>query len=79
MFLVDNRVDAYPTGEIEDPYVVRLGPDLDLRHLHDGNKYQVVEIFYEPDELQSLLADQGWNARLDATRWFIFGEARLVG
>jgi hypothetical protein len=46
--------------------------------LHNGRKYQVVEVFYEPGELQSLLADQGWNARLDATRWFIFGEARSL-
>ena len=28
----------------------------------------------EPEELQSLLGDLGWTARLDATRWFIFGE-----
>jgi hypothetical protein len=76
-FLIDNRSDPHPTGEIKDPYVVHFGPDLDLRRLHDGSKYQVVEVFYEPDELQSLLAEQGWNAMLEATRWFIFGEARL--
>ena len=78
VFLVDNRNDPHPTGEIEDPYVVHYGPDLDLRRLHDGSEYQVVEVFYEPDELQSLLADQGWTARLEATRWFIFGEACLA-
>jgi hypothetical protein len=76
VFLIDNRDDAQPVGEIEDPYVVRYGPDLDLRRLHDGSRYQVVEVFYEPDELQSLLGHQGWNARLEATRWFIFGGAR---
>ena len=65
-------------GEIYDPYVIHSGPDLDLRRLHDGSKYRVVEVFYEPDELQSLLADQGWKARLAATRRFIFGEARSV-
>ena len=76
VFLIDNRNDPHPGGEINDPYVVHYGPDLDLRRLHDGSKYRVVEVFYEPDELQSLLADQGWNASLAATRWFIFGEAR---
>ena len=76
--LIDNRNDPHPGGEIKDPYVVRYGPDLDLRRLHDGSKYQVVEVFYEPDELRSLLGDQGWTARLEATRWFIFGEARLA-
>ena len=62
VFLIDNRNDPHPAGEINDPYVVHYGPDLDLRRLHDGSKYQVVEVFYEPEELQSLLADQGWTA-----------------
>ena len=43
--------------------------------MHDGREFQVVEVFYEPEELQSLLGDEGWTASLDATRWFIFGEA----
>jgi hypothetical protein len=46
--------------------------------LHDGSKYQVVEVFYEPDELQSLLGHRGWTARLDATRCLIFGEAHFA-
>ena len=78
MFLIDNRRDPHPTGELEDSYVVRCGPDLDLRRVHDGSKYQVVEVFYEPEELQSLLGHQGWTARLDATRWFTFGDAWLA-
>jgi SAM-dependent methyltransferase len=75
VFFIDNRNDPLPTGEIKDAYVVRRGQDLDLRRVHDGSRFQVVEVFYEPEELQSLLGDQGWTARLDATRWFIFGEA----
>jgi SAM-dependent methyltransferase len=74
VFLIDNRKDPHPTGETKDPYVVRCGPDLELRRLHDGSKYQVVEVFYEPNELQSLLSQEGWTASLDATRCFIFGE-----
>lgn len=75
VFLIDNRLDPLRTAETQDPYVVGRDTDLDRRRLHDGNEYQVVEIFYEPDELTHLLADQGWAATLDATRWFIFGEA----
>ena len=71
VFLLDNRNDPHPNGEIKDPYVVPCGPDLELRRLHDGSKYQVVEVFYEPKELQSLLGHHGWTAKLDATRWFI--------
>ena len=75
VFLVDNRDDPHPPSEIKDSYVVQSGPDLELRRLHDGSKYQVVEVFYEPKELQSLLGHQDFTARLDATPWFIFGEA----
>jgi hypothetical protein len=78
VFFTDNRNDPHPTGEIKDPYVVRCGPDLEQRRWHDGSKYEVVEVFYEPMELQSLLLHQGWTARLDATRWFIFGETCLA-
>jgi hypothetical protein len=46
-----------------------------MPRLHNGSKYQFVEVFYEPEELESLPGHQGWTARLDATRWFIFGEA----
>ena len=76
VFLVDNRDDPDPPGGIGDPYVVGRGRDLDLRRLHDGSTYQVIEVFYEPDELHSLLADEEWHARLEATRRFFFGEVR---
>ena len=79
VFLIDNRKDPHPTGEINDPYAVPYGQDVELRRLHDGSKYQVVEVFYEPKALQSLLAHQGWTARIAATRWFIFGVAQLAG
>jgi hypothetical protein len=78
VFLIDNRNDPDPNGKTKDPYVVHYGPDLHLRRLYDGSQYRVVKVMYEPDELQSLLGDQGWTARLEATRSFIFGEARLA-
>jgi demethylmenaquinone methyltransferase/2-methoxy-6-polyprenyl-1,4-benzoquinol methylase len=77
VFFIDNRHDPHPTGGITDDYVVDRGPDLDVRRLHDGSEYRVVEVFYEPEELESLLRDQGWTARLGATRRFLFGEAFL--
>ena len=75
VFLIDNHNDPHSSEELKDSYVVHHGSDLDLRRLHDGSKYQVVEVFYEPEELQSLLGHEGWTAQLHATRWFIFGEA----
>ncbi|HXW79103.1 MAG TPA: class I SAM-dependent methyltransferase [Acidimicrobiales bacterium] len=72
-FFVDSRNDPAPTSEVRDPYVTRYGQDLHLRRLYDGSEYRVVKVMYEPDELESLLQEQGWRARVDATRWFIFG------
>ena len=72
VFLIDNR------SESPDPYVIRRDSDLEIRRVHDGREFQVVEVFYEPQELQSLLDHEGWTARLDATPWFIFGEACLA-
>ena len=79
VFLIDNRNDTEPNPENKDPYVIHYGPDLHLRRLYDGSQYRVVKVMYEPDELQSLLDDQGWTARLEATRWFIFGDAHVAG
>lgn len=79
VFLVDNRIGLHATGEVTDSYVIRHGPDLDLRRLHDGNMYQVVEVFYEPKELQSLLRHERWTASIDATSWFIYGAADPAG
>jgi demethylmenaquinone methyltransferase/2-methoxy-6-polyprenyl-1,4-benzoquinol methylase len=76
VFFVDNRTDPAPRSEVKDPYVLHYGPDLHLRRLTDGNRYRVVSVMYEPDELCSLLAQQGWTARVEATRWFIYGRAR---
>lgn len=75
VFYIDNRDDPYPTSPSSDPYVVRYGPDLHLRRLPDGSGYRVVKVMYEPDELRSLLGQHGWEARVEGTRWFIYGEA----
>ena len=73
VFIVDNR-DPDRSGGLEDDYVTRSGPDLDLRRLHDGSQFRVVEIFYEPDELETLLDAERWAATIRATPWFIYGE-----
>ena len=65
------------TGDQRTEALARLRAEL-RRVMHDGREFRVVKVFYEPEELQSLLGDEGWTARLDATRWFIFGEACLA-
>ncbi len=76
VFLIDNRNDPAPDSIAKDPYVVEYATDLHLRRLNDGSQFRVVKVMYEPGELQSLIATEGWLADMDATRWFIFGSAR---
>ena len=75
-FLIDNRHDPQPTSVARDPHVLEYGPDLHRRELSDGSEWRVVKVMYEPDELASLIGNEGWSADIDATRWFIFGSAR---
>lgn len=76
VFFIDNRDDPAPTMPSNDPYVVQYGPDLHLRRLSDGSEYRVVKVMYEPNELEILLAKEGWDAQVAGTRWFIFGTAK---
>lgn len=75
VFLIDNRVDPTPQSRVRDPYVVEYGQDVHLRQLSDGSRYRVVKVMYEPNELQSRLDAEGWQAGIEATRWFIYGPA----
>ena len=70
VFLIDNR------REDPGPNVVRRESDLELRRVSDGREFRVIEVFYEPQELEALLGQEGWTARIEGTRWFIFGDAR---
>ena len=74
-FLVDNRNDPTPQTNYRDPYVREYQRDLHIRHLGDDSAWRVVKVMYEPDELQTLLDTEGWDADVDATRWFVFGSA----
>jgi SAM-dependent methyltransferase len=76
VFLIDNRDDPMPDSSLKDPYVVEYGTDLHVRTLSDGSQYRVIKVMYEPDQLKSLIAAEGWSVEIDATRWFIFGSAR---
>ena len=75
VFLIDNRDDPMPDSSLKDPYVVEYGKDLHLRTLSDGSQYRVIKVMYEPGELKSLIAAEGWSAEIGATRWFILGSA----
>jgi demethylmenaquinone methyltransferase/2-methoxy-6-polyprenyl-1,4-benzoquinol methylase len=76
VFLVDNRNDPVATAPPRrDPHVVEYADDMHRRRLSDGSEFRVVKVMYEPEELEALLDAEGWDASIDATRWFLFGSA----
>jgi len=73
VFLIDNRRD--PTVTRPDPYVFEDADDIQRRRLGDGSEHRVVKVFYEPAELEEGLSVEAWRARIEGTRWFVFGSA----
>ncbi len=65
MFLIDNRDEPTTRRKAKDPYVIEYAPDLHLRQLNDGSEYRVVKVMYEPDELESLIEAERWQADID--------------
>jgi demethylmenaquinone methyltransferase/2-methoxy-6-polyprenyl-1,4-benzoquinol methylase len=68
VFFVDSAPDpdaAWPDGDSE------------LRRLADGRTFQVVKRYRTPNELQTRLADLGWNAqvRLTGNQMIVLGTA----
>ena len=46
------------------------------RTLNDGSRYEIIKVFYEPDELSALLEDRGWSPKVQSSgRFFIYGQA----
>ena len=72
-FFVDNLVasDApQPQTEAE-----RAGPTA-TRRLNDGRAYQIVKIFYRPEQLAERHTAHGWRSHVRATRtYFVYGTA----
>jgi hypothetical protein len=54
--------------------VTDLDTGIARRTAADGGSYQLVKIWWEPEQLQAELAELGWDVQVAATEWaFIFG------
>ena len=51
-----------------------------LRRLNDGREYQIVKVFYQPEELAVRLRELGWHAAVHAARHglLFYGHAALA-
>lgn len=74
VFFVDSLHEASSTARDH-----RLPPREDTtasRRLNDGRVYQVVKVFYEPEELSIDLERLGWQGQVRRTEsYFLYGEA----
>ena len=55
-----------------------LGAETDvrtLRRLNDGREFEIVKLFYRPEDLGARLSALGWDVQVEGTpRFFLYGE-----
>lgn len=71
LFIIDSRFE--PTSTATNHVLVDDGSIYKTRKLNDGREFQIVKIFYQPDELQQQLAAIGIDAEVRVTdHYFIY-------
>ena len=70
VFFADESRDAWRKEEF-------LQGDVIIRRLGDGSTHRVIKIFWEPSELQERLRTMEWEARVESTGDFIWGECTM--
>jgi len=74
LFMVDSRRNIYGTATNQR---VPTDTHIHQRILNDGSQYQIVKVFYEPDALQSSLAQVNIAATAKLTdNFFIYAHGR---
>ena len=73
-FIVDSRPKGI--GTARDQVIDEQNPVM-RRLLNDGSEYQIIKVFYQPDELQARLARHGLQADVRTTEnFFIYAHGR---
>jgi 2-polyprenyl-3-methyl-5-hydroxy-6-metoxy-1,4-benzoquinol methylase len=75
VFIVDSRFE--PTSTANNHILNDDGSIYKSRKLNNGQEYQIVKIFYQPDELQNKLTEVGLKADVKVTEnYFIYASGR---
>ncbi len=73
-YLVDSAFD--PTSTAKDHVLPGRDAGVVTRKLNDGREFQIVKLFYRPEELAAKLSTLGWRAEIRQTEhYFIHGQA----
>lgn len=50
------------------------------RRLNDGSEYQIVKVYYQPENLATRLGELGWQVKVEATaKYFFYGYGTFGG
>ena len=71
VFFVDTMPDQGATAR-DHPVVDRSGRT--QRRLNNGSEYEIIKVYYEPEELERWLRDMGWRGFVRSTdNFFLYG------
>lgn len=71
-YFIDSRPDDFSRAI---DHSLDLNSDVVTRKLNDGNEFDIIKRFYEPEVLSSRLQNLGWKTRTSTTpRFFIYGS-----
>ena len=75
VFIIDSRFE--PTSAAKDHLLQDDGNIYKLRKLNDGQEFQIVKIFYQPNRLRDQLTEVGFTADVNATEnYFIYANGK---
>lgn len=78
IFFVDSLY--VPTSTAKDHQLPQPGDTMATRQLNDGREFEIVKVFYQPDELMARLARIGWKIDVRTTaNYFLFGSGEYSG
>jgi len=77
LFIIDSRFE--PTSTANNHIIVDDGNISKSRKLNDGQEFQIIKVFYQPNELQDQLNKAGLQADVKVTdNYFIYAHGRKV-
>lgn len=76
VFLVDESKDAWRYDHLRETFVPGEGVPVATRALRDGTTFNVVKVFWDPDQLAERVRVLGWEIRVNTTGPFFWAEGR---
>jgi len=78
VFVIDSARSSLASAR--DHSLAPPGEERQRRRLDDGSEYTIVKHWFEPEGLQTLLAENGWSAEVRSTgEFFLYAEASPRG